>query len=163
MGEKDISRSAAVRDCTETKIETGFRTLRAYRILGFVLLLRPLGNLSLAFGMKHLASTVALNPLIYLKAMLNPYVAGGITLLVMALLMRMALLSLADLSFVLPLTALGYIISTVLGKTLLHEHVSFVRWLGTFLIFAGTAIVGSAARGERENKVCENEIELTSA
>lgn len=152
-----------MRNGTETKSEKGSRTLRAYRILGFVLILRPLGNLSLAFGMKHLAGTVALNPLIYLKAMLNPYVSGGITMLILGLLMRMALLSLADLSFVLPLTALGYIISTVLGKTILHEQVSLARWLGAFLIFAGTAIVGSAAHGEPAGAVCDNDVELTSA
>ena len=138
--------------------------MRAYRILIFVLVFRPLGNVSLAFGMKHFAgaSPVSANPLTYLHAMSNPFVAGGIVLLALGLLMRMALLSVADLSFVLPLTALGYIISTVLGRTVLHEHVSLGRWLGTFLIFAGTAIVGPTAGGQAEIGVCENEVELTS-
>jgi drug/metabolite transporter (DMT)-like permease len=122
------------------------KTLRAYRLLVMVLLLRPFGNLSLAWGMRHFSQALAINPFIYLRAMLNPYVALGIVMLAGALLTRMALLSLADLSFVLPLTATGYILSTLLGKFFLREDVSTGRWLGTLLIFAGTAIVASTSQ-----------------
>jgi drug/metabolite transporter (DMT)-like permease len=78
-----------------------------------------------------------------LQALLNPFVALGIAMLVLALLTRMALLSLADLSFVLPLTATGYIISALLGKMFLGESVASHQWLGTFMIFAGVAFVGT--------------------
>jgi uncharacterized membrane protein len=57
----------------------------------------------------------------------------------------MALLSLADLSFVLPLTATGYILSALLGKFFLGEQVSSERWLGTVLVFLGIVLVGSTA------------------
>jgi uncharacterized membrane protein len=65
--------------------------------------------------------------------------------LILALLTRIALLSLADLSFVLPVTAIGYVIMAFLGKVLLHETVTGRRWLGTVFIFAGAALVGSTA------------------
>ena len=55
----------------------------------------------------------------------------------------MALLSLADLSYVLPVTAVGYVIAAFLGKTFLSETVSNQRWLGTALIFLGAALVSS--------------------
>jgi len=55
----------------------------------------------------------------------------------------MALLSISDLSFVLPVTAVGYAISVFLGKTVLHEEVTSLRWLGTALIFLGAALSGS--------------------
>jgi uncharacterized membrane protein len=55
----------------------------------------------------------------------------------------MALLSVADLSFVLPLTATGYIISAMLGKVFLGEDVGSNRWVGTCMIFAGVVLVGS--------------------
>jgi drug/metabolite transporter (DMT)-like permease len=114
---------------------------RAYRLLALVLFLRPFGNLCLAWGMKHFAAVLSLNPFVYLRALMNPFVALGIAALVLGLLTRMALLSLADLSFVLPLTASGYIVSTFLGKFFLSEQVSSGRWLGTVLIFVGTALV----------------------
>jgi drug/metabolite transporter (DMT)-like permease len=95
--------------------------------------------------MKHFPQALSANPLPYLRAMMNPFVALGIAALVLGLLTRMALLSLADLSFVLPLTATGYIFSTLLGRFILSEQVSIGRWAGTALIFLGTGLVGSTA------------------
>lgn len=115
-------------------------------MLTLVLLLRPFGNLCLAWGMKHLAEVVTWNPLVYLRAMANPFVAAGILMLVLGLLLRMALLSMADLSFVLPLTAGGYILSTLLGRFVLSEDVSWGRWLGTAMIISGAALVSTTSR-----------------
>lgn len=115
--------------------------VRAYRLLAAVLVLRPFGNLSLAWGMKHFSAVLSANPFVYFRAMMNPFVAMGVAALILGLLTRMALLSLADLSFVLPLTASGYIVSTLLGKFFLSEQVTSGRWLGTVLIFLGTALV----------------------
>jgi uncharacterized membrane protein len=89
---------------------------------------------------------LALNPFIYARALFNPYVALGVGALIFSLFTRMALLSLADLSVVLPLTASGYILSTVLGRLFLGEEVTGYRWLGTILIFAGAVVVGYRAR-----------------
>ena len=121
------------------------KPFRAYRLLALVLILRPLGNVCLAWGMKHFPQVLSVNPVPYLRALMNPFVALGMAALVLGLLTRMALLSLADLSFVLPLTATGYIFSTLLGKFFLSEQVSLDRWLGTVLIFFGTALVGSTS------------------
>ena len=119
--------------------------LRAYAVLALFIALKAVGNLSLAWGMKHFPQVMSASPLPYLRAMLDPFVALGIAALILALLTRMALLSLADLSFVLPVTAVGYIIATALGKTFLHEPVTAQRWAGTVLIVIGAALVGSGA------------------
>src|SRR5271169_609165 len=119
---------------------------RAYAVLALFIALKAVGNLSLAWGMKHFPQVMSASPLPYLRAMLDPFVALGIVALILALLTRMALFSLADLSFVLPVTAVGYIIAVFLGKVFLHETVTQQRWLGTLLIFAGAALVGSTSR-----------------
>jgi len=119
--------------------------VRAYRLLILTLLLRPFGNLALAFGMHRFPQLLALDPLPYLRALLNPFVALGILMLILAVFTRLALLSVADLSFVLPMTAAGYIVSVLLGKFFLGEDVGSSRWLGTFLVFAGVALVSSTA------------------
>ncbi len=93
--------------------------------------------------MRHINTEVGLNPVDYIRAMLNPFVALGIVLLIAWLLTRMALLSWADLSFVVPITSAGYVLSAVLGVWFLAEVVSPIHWMGTLLIFAGTALVGS--------------------
>ncbi len=117
--------------------------LKIFLLAFAVILFNAVGNLSLAWGMKHAAETVALNPLAYVRVMLNPYVACGIVLLSLWLLTRMALLSWADLSFVLPITGVGYVLAAVFGICFLNETITPVHWTGTLLIFAGTALVGS--------------------
>lgn len=117
--------------------------LHTFLLLLAVVLFNAVGNLSLAWGMRHVSEAMTLNPLGYIRAMMNPFVALGIVLLICWLLARMTLLSWADLSFVLPLTGLGYILAAVFGKLFLGETVTPMHWSGTILICAGTAMVGS--------------------
>ena len=96
--------------------------------LVLVILSQPLGNLALTLGIKHRDLN---SPLSYLEAIFSPYVAVGIVLLIVWLLSRLALLSWADLSYVLPITAVGYIATAVIGRFILHEQISWMRWSGT--------------------------------
>jgi drug/metabolite transporter (DMT)-like permease len=120
--------------------------LKTYAVLLLFLALKAGGNTSMAWGMKHVPEKMSMDPALYLHAMLNPFVAMGIAALILALLTRMALLSLADLSFVLPVTAIGYVISVFIGKLFLHETITQLRWLGTVLIFGGAVPVGTTSR-----------------
>jgi len=83
--------------------------------------------------------------MVYLRAMASPFVTLGIAMLILSLLTRLALLSMADLSFVLPVTAIGYVLATLFGQTFLHETVTARQWMGTVLIFLGTGLVGSTS------------------
>jgi len=53
----------------------------------------------------------------------------------------LAVLSWADLSLALPMTALTYVLNASLAGPLLGERVSPLRWVGTLLIFAGVVAV----------------------
>lgn len=119
---------------------------KTYFVVLLFLALRAVGNSAMAWGMKQVPERMAMNPALYVRAALNPFVAMGIVALILALLTRIALFSLADLSFVLPVTAVGYVIAVFLGKVFLHETVSRQRWLGTLLIFGGAALVSSTSR-----------------
>jgi drug/metabolite transporter (DMT)-like permease len=125
--------------------------VKTWSVLLFFLALKAAGNSSMALGMKQVPERMSLNPALYLHAMLNPFVAMGIAALILSLLTRMALLSLADLSFVLPVTAIGYVIAVIVGKLWLHETVTRQRWTGTLLIFAGALLVGSTSRNTTGN------------
>ncbi len=118
---------------------------KTYFVVLLFLALRAIGNSAMAWGMKQVPEKMSMNPALYVRAMVNPFVAIGVAALILALLARIALFSLADLSFVLPVTAIGYVIAVFLGKALLHETVTGQRWLGTLLIFAGAALVGSTS------------------
>jgi drug/metabolite transporter (DMT)-like permease len=117
------------------------RKYRTYLWLLLFLGMRAGGNLSLAWGTKHFPQTLAGNPLVYLRSMLDPFIAGGIVMLILALLAQLALLSVADLSFFLPLTSIGYVVAAVTGHLFLNEAVSMQRWLAVGLIFAGAILV----------------------
>lgn len=106
-----------------------------------VILTNAFGNLSLAWGMRH-AGELTSSPLSYLRAIFNPWVSLGIVLLILWLVSKMLLLSWADLSYVLPITALGYVLNAVFGRLFLGEQVTSARWAGTLLIVAGIILVG---------------------
>jgi len=127
------------------------RTLRTYLWLLLFLALRAFGNLSLALGTRRVPQTLATDPTVYLRAMLDPFVALGIAMLIVALLARLALLSVADLSFILPMTAIGYVLAALMGKIFLHEAVSPQRWLAVLLIFGGAALVSATPQSTTPN------------
>ena len=107
-----------------------------------VILSNAIGDLFLTLGVKQHTAELSLSPVAYIAAMFSPWVATGIALLIVWMLTRMALFGWADLSFVLPVTSVGYVLTAVLGKVVLNEEISAKRWLGTALIVAGTAVVG---------------------
>ena len=112
------------------------------RAFAFIVIFsNALGNLFLTWGMRHGAETV-LSPLSFLRAIFNPWVSLGILLLITWMISKMLLLSWADLTYVLPVTALGYVINALLGRLFLGEQVSAARWAGTLLIMAGVILVG---------------------
>jgi drug/metabolite transporter (DMT)-like permease len=80
-------------------------------------------------------------PLEYIRALFQPWVAAGVALLILWQMSRMALLSWADLSYVLPVTSIGYVVVALLGKVMLNEQITARRWAGIALIMAGVALV----------------------
>jgi uncharacterized membrane protein len=109
-----------------------------------VITLNAFGNLALAAGMKH-RELLGINPIGYISALFDPLVAAGVGLLILWLLTRMALMSWADLSFVVPVTAAGYVLSAILGRAFLGEQVGLDQWLGMALILAGSVLVGTTS------------------
>lgn len=79
----------------------------------------------------------------FVRVLFTPWVALGVVLLIFWLLSRMMFLSFADLSYMLPLTALGYVVNAVMGLVFLGEHITARRWGGTLLIVGGTLLVGT--------------------
>jgi drug/metabolite transporter (DMT)-like permease len=116
-------------------------TLRKYSVLGGVAVFAAAGDSMLAHGMKQ-GGNVALSQLHnVIFAVSNPWVAGGILLLLAFFASYMTALSWADLTYVLPATSLGYVLLALVAKFVLHENVSPLRWLGIALISGGVGFV----------------------
>jgi drug/metabolite transporter (DMT)-like permease len=103
------------------------------------------GNLALGHGMKLVGDVSKLPPLrmamASVQALFSPWVAVGVVLLIAWFLTYTTALSWADLSYVVPTTAIGYVITALLSHFLLHEVLSPARWAGTVLIAAGVVLV----------------------
>jgi uncharacterized membrane protein len=110
-----------------------------------VILANVIGNFSLTWGMRKAGPTVFDSPLGYITALFDPWVALGVCLLALWMLSQMALLSWADLSYVLPVTASGYALAAIAGMVFLQERISLARWAGIALIVTGVGLVGRTA------------------
>jgi len=110
-----------------------------------VVISNVLGNFSLTWGMRQVGSVVSLSPWPYIAALFNPWVALGVSLLIVWLISQMTLLSWADLSYVLPVTSVGYVLAALAGRVFLHEEISLARWAGIALIMGGVIIVSKTA------------------
>jgi drug/metabolite transporter (DMT)-like permease len=97
------------------------------------------------FFMKRGMPPALPRPVDYVMVLFQPWVALGVFLLIVWMLCRMALLSWADLSYVIPVTSIGYAMVALVGRVLLHEQISLRRWAGIALIMGGVALVGGSA------------------
>ena len=75
------------------------------------------------------------------RALANPWLVAGVTLQALFFFMYLTLLSRADVSQILPMTALDYIVVAVLAQVFLAEPVTGARWAGIALIVIGVALV----------------------
>lgn len=117
---------------------------RQYMILGLVSLCAPLGDTCLSRGMTSLPEITLAHPATLIAAVFTPWIALGIALLIGFFASYLTALSWADLTFVLPATALGNVIVALFARFWLHEAISLERWAGIVLITVG---VGFVARG----------------
>ena len=106
----------------------------------------PLANAFLREGMNRTGAparwTAQALALFFWRAFQCGAVWIGMSLLMLFLISYMLVLSWADYSYVLPASAISYVVVALLGSMVLGEHVPFERWIGIGLICAGAALVG---------------------
>jgi len=106
--------------------------------------------------MTHLPAITITHPMSLIAAVFTPWIGAGIALLIGFFASYLTALSWADLTFVLPATALGNVIVALLSKFWLHETVSLERWAGIVLITLG---VGFVAQGPSRTEHAAPELE----
>ena len=114
-----------------------------YMILLAVMLTASVGDTLLSHGMTQVGPVSVGHLGMLLGAMRNPWVVMGILCLLGFFASYLTALSWADLTFVLPSTAFGYVVVALLGKFWLHETVSLYRWAGIVLIVCGVGFVAN--------------------
>ncbi len=71
----------------------------------------------------------------------NPSLLLGVALEAAFFIALLVLLSRSDVSFIWPLTAMGFVLTTLTAKYLLHEEIPPMRWLGVLLIMLGAGLI----------------------
>ena len=103
------------------------------------------GEITIAHGMKTLGEPASLRPkalLLFLgRALRNGWFWAGIPLMALSFYALLVLLSWEPVSFVIPASALSYVVGTLGAKYFLREQVSRARWAGVVLVCIGVALV----------------------
>lgn len=83
----------------------------------------------------------------------NPSILLGVALEAAFFAALLVLLSRSDVSFIWPLTAMGFVLTTLTAKFLLQEEIPPMRWLGVLLIMLGAGLITWTEKAkERERK-----------
>lgn len=130
-----------------------------YAILVAVMLTASVGDTLLSHGMSQVGPVDLHHLGLLFHALANRYVIAGIVLLIGFFASYMTALSWADLTFVMPATAFGYVVVALLSRFWLHEHLSLYRWMGILLIVCA---VGFLANGpsRTEHEPTHHELDL---
>ena len=103
------------------------------------------GELCVTRAMKHVGEVTDFRPLevvrVIVRAMKVPWMWIGVAMMALAFFSLLAMLSIENVSFVVPVTALSYAAGALGGVVFLGERVSSRRWLGVLLVCIGVTLV----------------------
>lgn len=103
------------------------------------------GEIAITRGMKATGEPERLRPRELLrflgKAFCNGWFWAGVPLMALSFYALLLLLSWRPISFVIPASALSYVVGTFGAKYFLGEEVSVARWTGVVLVCVGVALV----------------------
>ncbi len=120
---------------------------RTALMLAVVILSGAAGEIALTHGMKKVGEPASFSVrelLFFLKRTFRSvWLWVGLPLMALSFYALLLLLSWEPMSFVIPASALGYVVGTLGARYLLGEEVSAARWVGVVLVCAGVALVAA--------------------
>jgi drug/metabolite transporter (DMT)-like permease len=121
--------------------------MRNALLLGVLIFGSTGGEIAITYGMKATCEPARLRPkqlLIFLgRALVNGWFWAGVPLMALSFYALLVLLSWDPISFVIPASALSYVLGTLGAKYILGEQISAARWAGVTLVCAGVALVAA--------------------
>jgi drug/metabolite transporter (DMT)-like permease len=103
------------------------------------------GELCVSRAMKQIGEVHDFRPAalvrVFLQAVRVKWLWIGIALMTVGFFSLLAILSFENVSFVVPVSALGYVAGALGGRFFLGERVNWRRWAGILLVCAGVTLV----------------------
>lgn len=113
--------------------------------LFFVVFAGTGGELCVTHAMKRVGEVTDFRPRsvvrVIFRAVRVPWMWAGIGMMALAFFSLLAVLSMENVSFVVPVTALSYAAGALGGVVFLGERVSRRRWVGVLLVCIGVILV----------------------
>ncbi|HEY6252605.1 MAG TPA: EamA family transporter [Candidatus Angelobacter sp.] len=111
----------------------------------FVMVAGTAGEVCLARAMRTVGEVKDFRPgplvRVALRAFCVKWTWAGVALMTLAFFSLLAVLTIENVSFVVPVTALSYAVGTLAGSLFLHERVTRTRWAGVLLVCLGVTLV----------------------
>jgi drug/metabolite transporter (DMT)-like permease len=119
--------------------------LRNFLLFAVIVLAGTGGELCVSNAMKRVGESTSFHPAeiakFLLRSLRQPFMWAGVAMMALAFFSLLGALSLFNVSFVFPVTALSYVAGAFGGAFLLHERVNFRRWVGVVLVAIGVTVV----------------------
>ena len=138
------------------KTKSSSITVKSFIVILLLVVLQALGDVCVSRGMHEVGKVTLLEPddmlMFGLRMLFNPWLDLGMFFLLVYFLLYLASLSWLDLSYLLPMTTMGYGLNALFAWLMLKEQMTSTRWLGTLFIMGGVFIVGMGGhlRSRRE-------------
>ena len=119
--------------------------MREALLLFFVVVSGTGGEICVTRAMKRVGEVTDFRPLavvrVILRALRVPWMWIGVAMMALAFFSLLAVLSIENVSFVVPMTALNYAAGALGGKFFLGERVTPRRWAGVLIVCVGVTLV----------------------
>jgi drug/metabolite transporter (DMT)-like permease len=114
-------------------------------MIGTIVAATSVGEVLQAMGMRRHGEIRDFRPGAVGRAMAalarNRFVIGSVAAMAISFFAYEGLLTVAELSFAVPATAMTYVLETIMAKYVLKEQVNWLRWAGASLVICGVALV----------------------
>ncbi|MGB8769524.1 MAG: EamA family transporter [Candidatus Korobacteraceae bacterium] len=111
----------------------------------FIVVFGTMGEIFVSRAMKQTGEVKDFRPLalvgVILRALRIKWMWLGVGMMAIGFFSLLGIFSFENVSFVVPVTALGYVVGALGGKFFLGERVSLQRWIGILLVCAGVTLV----------------------
>jgi uncharacterized membrane protein len=119
--------------------------MREALLLFFVVVSGTGGEICVTCAMKRVGEVTDFRPLavvrVILRALKVSWMWVGVAMMALAFFSLLAVLSIENVSFVVPVTALNYAAGALGGKFFLGERVTPRRWAGVLIVCTGVTLV----------------------
>jgi drug/metabolite transporter (DMT)-like permease len=114
-------------------------------LMFFIVVFGTVGEIFVSRAMKENGEVKNFRPVallaVILRALRVKWMWLGVGMMAVGFFSLLAVFSFANVSFVVPVTALSYVVGALGGRFFLGERVSLQRWIGILLVCAGVTLV----------------------